>query len=271
MAVDFCSISSGSGGNCIFISSGETKILIDAGISGARIKDGLSKINCDPEKISAIFITHEHKDHISGVGIYSRRYNVPIYANQKTWAEMEKSIGKISTENTKIIHNNEHNNINEVTLINFPINHDAADPVGYSVIAEGIKITVATDIGIASDHVKNAISDSEIVLIESNHDEHMLKTGRYPYYLKKRILGDYGHLSNKNAAELLVSSLTKKTRHVFLGHLSKENNTPEIAYNFVLEHLKNNDIMADGSIKLHMAERDKVSLFVRAGGLSGVL
>ncbi len=260
MSVKFCSIASGSDGNCIFVASENARILIDTGLSGVNIQKSLLSIGVEPSKIDAIFITHEHSDHIHGAGVLSRRFSIPIYATEKTWNSMSNYVGKVSPDNKRFVYKQEKCFVNDITILPFQIPHDAADPVGYSVSADDKKISIATDIGHITDEIKQNICDSDIILIEANHDLDMLKNGSYPYILKKRIMGDYGHLSNYNCANLLTDIFSDKLKYIFLGHLSKENNRPSIAYETVKDILSERKVDVGGNVMLSVANRGFVSM-----------
>lgn len=232
--VRFVSLVSGSSGNSTFVSDGKTNILIDCGMSGKALEKSLESIGERACEISALLVTHEHIDHIKGAGIISRKYNIPIYATAGTHSAME--IGKIRDEN-RLIADGEFE-IGSIGIKPFPIPHDAAQPVGYNLFAGGEKLSVATDIGHMTDEILDSILRSDRVLLEANHDVEMLKLGAYPYPLKQRILGDNGHLSNDTAAETALKLAENGTRSIMLGHLSNENNYPQIAYNTVLNRLR---------------------------------
>lgn len=255
MEMEFCTIASGSSGNSLYVGSRHTKILIDAGVSGKRITEGLAQMELSGEKIDALFITHEHLDHIKGAGVFSRKFDVPIYATMETWAAMEENLGKIAPRNKRFVYAGETCVINDLCIHPFSIPHDAADPVGYSVTAEKKKITVATDIGHVTDTLRENLEGSHVLLLEANHDEELLRKGSYPWHLKQRILGERGHLSNKSAGALLSEVVTGNLRHVFLGHLSEENNRPYLAYETVEDILEKNHIRLGGSLKMDMAAR----------------
>lgn len=261
--ITFCPLYSGSSGNSILIGSNSTKILVDAGVSGKSIIAGLENIHQLPQDIKGIFITHEHIDHIKGAGIFSRRFDVPIYANAETWCAMEAKIGKIKEHNIKVIDKSEVN-IGDLTVRGYTISHDAAKPMGYNIYCQSKKITIATDLGYVSEEVKVAIKDSDILLMESNHDVEMLKVGSYPYCLKQRVLSNMGHLSNDSCGEALVDYLKTnfKKKKVFLGHLSRNNNFPELAYKTVEGILRDNCISIDEDVDLNMTYRDKVSRLI---------
>lgn len=256
----FCSLFSGSSGNCLFVSDENTGILIDAGVSGRRIEDALSKIGERCEDISGILVTHEHSDHISGVGILSRRYGIPVYANELTWRAIDgqKLMGKLPFQSRRIISADADFNVGTLLVRAYSIPHDAADPVAYTVSSGGHKISVATDIGHVTEYIKSNLFGSELVLIESNHDVEMLKVGSYPYPLKRRILGDFGHLSNEAAAALICELAARGTKKFILGHLSKENNYPGLAYETVNSDLLINGFKSGLDVFVSVAARDHV-------------
>ena len=253
----FCSLYSGSSGNCQFIMAGSTKILVDAGLSGKKIQQAMECIGEDPSDIQGIFITHEHIDHIQSAGILSRRFNIPIYANEKTWEAMQPSIGEIKSENIKIFEYCVE--IGDFYVQAFDISHDAVNPVGYKIFNKTKKISLLTDTGCVTEDIKKHISDSDLLLIESNHDEDMVLVGSYPWPLKRRVLGDHGHMSNDSAGNLLAEILKKGSEIVLLGHLSKENNFPELAYKTVENILNENNIFIKDGLTLDMTYRDKPS------------
>ncbi len=253
----FCSLFSGSSGNCQYIKTENTTILVDAGLSGKKIQQEIVNIGEDPKKVDAIFITHEHVDHIQGAGIMSRRLNVPIYANRKTWEAMGTYIGDIKSENIKIL--DECAEVGDLSIMPFDISHDAAHPVGYNIFYKNKKISLVTDTGCTNDLIINSIMDSDLLLVESNHDEDMVLIGPYPWTLKRRVLGEFGHMSNDTAGSLISRVVRRGTEIVLLGHLSKENNFPQLAYKTVENILKENFIDVNPGICLEMTYRDKSS------------
>lgn len=261
--VKFCPLASGSSGNCIFAGTDNTHILIDAGVSGKKIQEAMIDIGEDASKIDAIFVTHEHKDHIKAVGILSRRFDIPVYATEGTWQGMADDIGAISRKNRCIIYSGEKTIVNDMCVKAFDVPHDAIQPVGYSIFAGGTKVTVATDMGHYNDIIKENIADSNAILLEANHDIDMLKKGSYPYMLKQRILGLNGHLANVTAGSLLGDIMNEKVRHVFLGHLSKDNNTEQIAFDTVKKVLESRNITVGKDIMVEMAKRDCASSVIR--------
>jgi len=261
--VIFCSLYSGSSGNSMFIASDKARILIDAGLPGKKIDMALQEINQEPKDLNGIFITHEHSDHIKGIGVLSRKYDIPIYANADTWSAMENSIGKIKEHNVKVIDKRSITEIQDMNIKAFNIPHDAVAPMGYTVSNGKKSISVATDFGTFTREIYDNIKDSEVILLESNHDVNMLKFGPYPYPLKRRILSEIGHLSNDDCGSAIVElskcSLNKK---IILGHLSNTNNQPDLAYQTVLNVLNENGIKQNQDIILTMANRHNPSSYM---------
>lgn len=257
--IKFCSLFSGSSGNCIFVGTDNAKILIDAGVSGTRIATALQEIGENPQDLSAIFVTHEHSDHVASVGILSRRYNVPIYATEKTWVAMGKGPGKLQPENKITMDAGSEMVLGDLHIKNFSISHDAADPVAYTFTCGDKKVSVATDMGFVSDQVRENVMGSDLVLLESNHDVDMLKAGPYPYPLKQRILGQRGHLSNVAAADFITELALNGTNHIFLGHLSQENNTPECAFETSYHMLMERDLKPGRDLDMWVADRRNYS------------
>ena len=256
----FCSLYSGSSGNSIFIASDNAKVLIDAGLAGKKIDDALKHIGEESSSIDGIFITHEHIDHIKGVGVLSRKYDIPIYANDNTWAVMEKNIGKIKEHNIRIMDRRSSITINDLEIRSFNIPHDAIAPVGYTVSYAGKSASVVTDFGVFTEEIRDNIIDSDIILLESNHDVNMLRMGPYPYKLKLRVLGENGHLSNEDCGSAIVSLLKNdKKKQIVLGHLSGTINHPDLAYQTVVDVLSANGIRPGDDVILQLASRHNPS------------
>lgn len=256
----FCSLYSGSSGNSIFIASDNAKVLIDAGLAGKKIDDALKHIGEESSSIDGIFITHEHIDHIKGVGVLSRKYDIPIYANDNTWAVMEKNIGRIKEHNIRIMDRRSSITINDLEIRSFNIPHDAIAPVGYTVSYAGKSASVVTDFGVFTEEIRDNIIDSDIILLESNHDVNMLRMGPYPYKLKLRVLGENGHLSNEDCGSAIVSLLKNdKKKQIVLGHLSGTNNHPDLAYQTVVDVLSANGIRPGDDVILQLASRHNPS------------
>lgn len=261
MGIRLCSLSSGSSGNCIFVGNDNSGLLVDCGISGKEILSNLNNIGVCGSTIKAVIVTHEHSDHIRSIGIISRKLGIPIYANINTWNSMADLIGVVKPENIKYFAVGEELEIEGIGIKSYSIPHDAADPVGFCFYEGNKKVSIATDLGYFSDTVKENISGSEMVLLESNHDIEMLKVGRYPYFLKRRILSEHGHLSNEAAGHAVYELLQTGVREVLLGHLSKENNFPELAYETVKGILEEKKVKVNEDIKLELAPRSGVSRY----------
>lgn len=255
----FLSLVSGSSGNCSLISDGKTTILVDCGLSCKKLEEALEKAKVDPKDISAMLITHEHSDHIKGAGIVSRKYNLPIFATLKTHEYM--NLGKVESCHIEYVSPDVDIEIGSIGVRPFSIPHDAVDPVGYNFFFGEKKLSLATDIGKMNDNVMEHLKGSLAVLLESNHDINMLQNGRYPAYLKRRILGDFGHLSNADAAKCVLELVKTGTSHIMLGHLSQENNTPTAAYTTTKSYLEENGVILDKDATLSVASRFEVSRF----------
>ena len=258
--INFCTLFSGSSGNCTFITDQKTNIMVDAGRSGSSIQASLKNVGQSIENIDAILVTHEHVDHIRGIGILSRKYDIPVYANNNTWAAMTDILGEINQNNVRVFDTNNAFEIGNIGIKAFDIPHDAAEPVGYSFHIGAKKVTTATDVGHITEGLFENLKNSDILLIESNHDVEMVKVSRYPYFLKQRILGKHGHLSNDSAGKLICELVEHGISRVLLGHLSKENNFPELCYQTVANILEEKGIKIGKDIKMEVALRDKESI-----------
>ena len=233
--LELCSIASGSSGNCICVGSDNHHVLIDAGISGKRIENGLNEVDLKSQDMDGILVTHEHLDHIAGLGVMARRYGLPMYATAGTIEAIKNtpSVGKIDPELFHEIVPQEDFVIGDLTITPIHISHDAADPVAYRIKKGNRTFAVVTDLGNYDDEIVQQLQGLDTLLLEANHDIHMLETGVYPYPLKRRIMGNRGHLSNERSGQLLCELLHDKFGTVVLGHLSKENNYEELAYEAV--------------------------------------
>jgi len=249
--IKFCPLVSGSSGNATFISYKNTKILVDCGVSARQIKYLLGQIGESLQDISAILITHEHSDHVKGAGVLFK--TVPVYATEKTWQAMTRRQENAMPALARVIAADETIELNDLTVQPFSIPHDAADPVGYNLMGSNKKVTVATDMGKISESVATAIRGSDTILLESNYDPGMLQNGRYPWFLKNRITSNLGHLSNEQAATLCCAFVRSGTRRIILGHLSENNNLPDMAFGAVKDALC--QIGADQDIFLEVAQR----------------
>lgn len=257
-----CSIASGSSGNCIFAGSETTSLLIDAGISGKRVEAGLNSLDRTAQELDGILITHEHIDHVQGLGVLARRYQIPIYATSGTIHAIHtcRNLGKFPEGIFHEIRENEAFVLGDVEIFPFAISHDAAQPVGYRMEHGGKAVAVATDLGIYDSYIVEHLKGLDAVLLEANHDEKMLEVGSYPYPLKRRIAGARGHLSNVMAGRLLCEILHDNLKEVLLGHLSKENNYEALAYETVAAEVTAGDQPYRASdFHLSVARRSEVS------------
>ncbi len=257
-----CSIASGSSGNCTYVGTEETHILVDAGISCRRIEQGLASIHQEAGKIDGILITHEHSDHISGLSVLARRYHIPVYLTGGTAdAILRGSSGsRIDPASFHEICEDESFRIGDLEILPFTIPHDAAQPVGYRMTDGRHSAAVATDMGKYNDYIVDHLTGLNAILLEANHDVNMLEVGPYPYPLKQRILGDRGHLSNENAGRLLCRILHDGLQTIFLGHLSKENNYERLAYETVCSEIRMNEVpYTPECFRIEVAKRDSLS------------
>lgn len=230
-----CSIASGSSGNCIYVGTDTAHVLVDTGISKKRTEEGLKGLDLSLSDIDGILITHEHSDHIGGLGVLVRKREIPIYATEGTIREIKKtrSLGAIPEDLFVKVNPEKRFTIKDMTINPMHISHDAAEPVAYRICHGEKKIGIVTDLGNYNDYTVECLQGMDALLLEANHDIRMLQAGPYPYYLKQRILGDRGHLSNENTGRLLCRLLHDKLKAVVLGHLSRENNLAELAYETV--------------------------------------
>ena len=259
--LDFYSIASGSSGNCIYVGTDHTSVLIDAGISCRRITDALRDIDRSVQDLTAILVTHEHSDHIAGLGVLLRKAHVPVYATQATIRQILRysPLGNVDEELFHPIDADQPFMIGDLKAEAFHISHDAADPVSYRIESGNKACAVATDMGCFNRYTVNHLRNLDTILIEANHDERMLQAGPYPWPLKRRILGEKGHLSNTSSAMLLSQVLHDDMKAVFLGHLSKTNNFPDLAYATVISEMAMDPgcHYKEGDIPIHVASRER--------------
>lgn len=256
-------LASGSSGNAIYIESATTKLLVDCGLTGKKTTELLAQIDRDPYELDGILVSHEHSDHIKGVGIMSRKYDLDIYANEKTWQAMSKKLGKIKTEHKFLFDVEEMKTIGDIDILSFGVSHDAIDPQFYTFQKNNKQFVILTDTGYVSDRMRDNLKNADAYLIESNHDVSMLRMGGYPWPLKQRILSDKGHLSNEDGALALVDMIGDKTKRVYLGHLSKENNMKEIARETVEEILLRKDMGVNEAFHLYDTDPDNAQSIFR--------
>lgn len=236
--MNLASISSGSKGNCILIRNNNTSLLVDVGISKKRTEEGLRVFNQNPENIDGILITHEHSDHIKGLGVFLRKYKKPVYATEKTikYIVCSSTVGNIDTDLFHVIEPDKEIILKDIQVQPLSISHDAVDPVCYrfnSNLNEDKSCAIVTDLGAPTEKLTKSLYDLDTILIESNHDIGMLQAGPYPYYLKQRIWGNRGHLSNEACGGIINNIISDKLKNIILGHLSAENNYPDLAFSAV--------------------------------------
>lgn len=239
-----CSIASGSSGNCIYIGTEATHLLVDAGISCKRTLEGLNQLGLAGRDIDGILITHEHSDHISGLGILCRKFGIPVYATEGTIAAIKKvsNLGRIEDSLFHAVKIDEKFILKDITVNPMKVSHDAAQPAAYRFQYGNKRMAIATDLGTYDAYTVESLRGMDVLLLEANHDVNMLQVGKYPYALKQRILGKKGHLSNELSGRLLSQLLHGNLKTVFLGHLSKENNLAELAYETVRLEISMADI-----------------------------
>ncbi|WP_100374308.1 MBL fold metallo-hydrolase [Bacillus sp. FJAT-45037] len=257
MALRFSVLASGSTGNAVYVETNEKRLLIDAGLSGKKMDELFSEVGRNPKDLDGILVSHEHSDHIKGVGIFARKHKVPIYANEKTWAAMEGKIGTISTEQKFIFGTEEVKAFGNLDVESFGVSHDAAEPMFFCFHHEGKKLVLATDMGYVSERIKGTVKGANMYIFESNHDLNMLRMGRYPWNVKRRILSDVGHVCNEDAALALSEVITDQTSRIYLAHLSLDNNMKELARLTVEQVLKEQG-MAVGE-EFHVFDTDPLT------------
>ena len=253
------SIASSSKGNSIFVGSENTSLLVDAGITLKRIEEGLRTIGRTGQEIDGILITHEHSDHIKGLPVIARKYGIPIYATRGTISAILELLAKEHMDPSLFceIEPDTAFSVGDIQVTAHSVWHDAREPVCYTMESGGKKISIATDMGAYDSDIVDALTDSDALLLEANHDVRMLEAGSYPYPLKQRILGRYGHLSNEACGRLLKSVLNDHLKHVLLGHLSKDNNFPELALATVSEEIGYNPFTDDRrDFHIQVADRE---------------
>ena len=232
-------LASGSTGNSFYLETPEKKILVDAGLSGKKITSLLAEIDRDPSDLDAILVTHEHKDHIHGVGVLARKYGMDIYANEKTWQIMDSKnmLGKIDNSQKHVFSRDK--------LLTFG-----------DFMKDGKSFVMLTDTGYVSDRMAGIIENADGYLIESNHDIEILRAGSYPWSTKQRILSDQGHLCNEDGADAMIRTIGNKTKKIYLGHLSKENNIKELAHMTMENQLARADFGVGTDFKVYDTSPD---------------
>ncbi|MBA4494080.1 MBL fold metallo-hydrolase [Paenactinomyces guangxiensis] len=241
----FSVLASGSTGNCIFIESERARVLVDAGLSGKQIEQRLQKIGIDPTTLTAVFVSHEHIDHVKGLGVLVRRYQIPIYTNEATWNHLPSSVGEIPELYQNIIETGASLELEDVRVESIPVSHDAAEPMGFQFRQKTDEtLAVITDLGYVNQRITDQVTGVDTLIWESNHDVDMLRMGSYPWNVKRRILSDMGHLSNQDAGEALTDIVRGMGENVYLAHLSRDNNLSELA------HLTVKNILEDTGLQV---------------------
>jgi phosphoribosyl 1,2-cyclic phosphodiesterase len=251
-----CSLGSGSRGNATYISDGNTSVLIDAGFSAKELERRMSLKGISPESLNAIVISHEHADHVNGVSLLSRKYHIPVCVSSETYKAASPKIGNVF-EIRQFVPGSGFA-INDLTVHPFSISHDAKDPCGFTIRRNGTKIGIATDLGIATHVVREHLKGCRVLILEANHDPEMLMNGPYPWFLKQRVRGRTGHLSNHDTARLLKEILHDGLTHVVLGHISQKNNTVEKALSVVGEAINASRINLCASVQDRVGDTMRV-------------
>lgn len=257
----FCSLFSGSSGNSLFVESDTTKLLVDCGESAKKISTALSEIDIDINDINGILITHEHIDHVKSLGTLASKYNLPVYINKETYDALSEQKNKIKPENINYFDFSKDFLIGDLEIHPFSTPHDAANSCGFNISKGTTKMSIATDLGHITPEILSNLEKSSFILLESNYDPNILKCSSYPYVLKERIAGPNGHLSNQAAGQTISHLMNHGLKTAMLGHLSKENNFPELAYKTVMEEILYNS-KSDNSINLSVATRYKPTPFI---------
>jgi phosphoribosyl 1,2-cyclic phosphodiesterase len=251
MSLRYSILSSGSTGNALYVESDDHSFLVDAGFSGKQMESLFGQIDRDISKLSGIFVTHEHSDHIKGIGVLARKYKLPVYANELTWRAMERSVGEIPTDQKFIFNMETVKSFGSTDIESFGVSHDAAEPMFYVFHHSDKKLVLITDTGYVSDRMKGTISNADAYIFESNHDVQMLRMGRYPWNIKRRILSDVGHVSNEDAAIAMSEVIGDRTKRVFLAHLSLDNNMKDLARMSVTQTLQSQGLIVGEKFEIY--------------------
>lgn len=258
-----CVLASGSKGNCTFIEGENTRILIDAGLTKAELENRLKIIGIEPDSIDSILVTHEHNDHIKGLGAFSRAHDCKVFANPDTWGAMQEKVGSIPANHKIGIYGNDFF-INELTISSFDLSHDSVHCLGFSVYEGSKKFSIATDLGYIDDSIIKNLADSSLIVLEANHDiNRLMLNPHYPMQLKKRILSRKGHLNNKDSAEAVLKMLGYGIRGMIAGHLSEENNTPDLVLKALQDTVASHGGDLAKELYVDIAKQDKVGNIYR--------
>lgn len=251
MAMHFSVLASGSTGNAFYIETEDHRFLVDAGLSGKGMEGLFQQIGRSMADLTGVLVTHEHSDHIKGIGVIARKYKLPIYANEKTWRAMEGLIGEVSTDQKFTFDMETVKSFGSLDIESFGVSHDAAEPMFYVFHQGGKKIALMTDTGYVSDRMKGTIAQADCFVFESNHDVGMLRMGRYPWSVKRRILSDVGHVSNEDAALAMSEVIGDQTKRIYLAHLSLDNNMKDLARMSVTQTLESKGLIVGESFSLY--------------------
>lgn len=258
VTLNICTFASGSSGNCALIWHKNTYILLDAGISMRRTVNSLKKLGIEAGQINAVLITHEHSDHISGLQMLTKYFSVPVYASGGTARAIVRS-GALPEGYISVFETGKAFCLGDMEILSFETPHDTAESVGFTLTAGNRKLAFTTDLGHISPEVEHAVAGADTVVLESNHDIGMLKAGSYPYMTKVRILGNRGHLSNDAGGEFAAKLAAAGTKRIMLAHLSRDNNTPELAFSTVSGKMRRNGIKAGTDMELYIAPAAEMS------------
>ncbi|WP_040977761.1 MBL fold metallo-hydrolase [Oceanobacillus jeddahense] len=250
MTLRFSVLASGSTGNAFYIETEQQRLLVDAGLSGKKMDGFFQEINIDPSRLDGILVTHEHSDHIKGLGIFARKHQLPIYANEKTWQAMDHSLGKLTLDQKFQFDMGSVRSFGDIEVESFGVSHDAAEPMFYTFRNNGQKVALVTDLGYVSERIKKTVEDADAYIFEANHDVEMLRMGRYPWNVKRRILGDSGHVSNEDCGLALTDIITNRTKRIYLAHLSLDNNMKDLA------RMSVNQILTERGIEVELHDTD---------------
>lgn len=256
----YCALASGSNGNCYYLANGEDAVLIDVGINAKQVELRMTNLGIVPSTIKAIFITHEHTDHIRGLAVFCKRYQVPVYMTAGSYHGSRLQLPEYLLH---IINSDQMVKIGALMICGVPKYHDAEDPCSFVVSNGEVNVAVLTDIGRVCDNVKRVVSEADVLLLEANYDEELLNSGSYPYFLKNRIQDGWGHLANHTALQTVLTYRKRRLRHLILGHLSGQNNSVELVYKTFAPHF--------GGTKLSIATRFQETELFDSGGLLPIL
>ncbi|MXQ53043.1 MBL fold metallo-hydrolase [Shimazuella alba] len=255
----FSVLASGSSGNALYIETENTRLLVDAGLSGKQLNGRLSQIGVNPESLDAILVSHEHIDHVKGLGVMARRYQLPIYLNEATYQHLPSSVGDIPSSLLQFLETGASFSIEDVGIDSIAISHDAADPIGFRFFEKDESLAIVTDLGYVNEKIIRSLDGIDSLVWESNHDVNMLRMGTYPWNVKRRILGDTGHLSNEDSAAALLEIVRGVGEQIYLAHLSQDNNLLELAHLTVKNVLEESGLAIGTEIKLRETYPDRAT------------